>query len=132
MKVFAASNLSMFNDVLKEELDFFISKVSKSQRIVRGVIQEFVSRTLQRIVYGTIQLPCTKLIREGWVQMRNSTGRVLHQRAIFEKSFYIITFPSSINCDTKRKKTLQSGKRLQMCFVSRVNYKNRILNTQPY
>ena len=57
MKVFASSNLSMFNDVLKEELDFFINKVSKSQRIVRGVIQEFVSRTLQRMVYGTIQLP---------------------------------------------------------------------------
>jgi len=56
MKVFAASNLSMFDDVLKEELDFFINKVSESQRIVRGVVQEFVSRTLQRIVYGTIQL----------------------------------------------------------------------------
>ena len=57
MKVFASSNLAMFNDVVKEELDFFVSKVSKSQRIVRGVIQEFVSRTLQRMVYGTIHLP---------------------------------------------------------------------------
>jgi|SRR5271170_4230640 len=98
MKVFASSNLAMFNDVLEEELDFFVGKVSESQRIVRGVIQEFVSRTLQRMVYGTIRLTRLKLTRQGWVRMRNSRGRVLHPRAIFEKSFYFITFRSSTSC----------------------------------
>ena len=56
MKVFTSSNLARFNDVLGEELGFFIGKVSKAQGIVRGVIQEFTSRALQRIVYGIVQV----------------------------------------------------------------------------
>ena len=43
----------MFYDVLEEEENFFIQKVSKAQIISVSVIQEFVSRTLQRMVYGS-------------------------------------------------------------------------------
>jgi hypothetical protein len=77
----------MFNDILKEELDFFISKVSKSQRIVRGVIQEFVSRTLQRMVYGTTLLnktdssgmgPNEKFHRESFTSASNLREVLLH------------------------------------------------------
>src|SRR5277367_1765620 len=131
MKVFASSNLAMFKDVLDEELGFFISKVSKSQGIVRSVIQEFISRTLQRMVYGTI-ISQRKLTCQGWAQMRNSTCRILHLGAIFEKSFYIITFHFSTTCDIKRKKTSQSGMFLLMSFVLKVNCRNRILNIQQY
>jgi len=42
----------MFNDVLEEEGNFFIMKISKAQSIAVSVIQEFVSRVLQRMVYG--------------------------------------------------------------------------------
>lgn len=75
MKVFTSSNLARFNDVLGEELGFFIGKVSKAQSIVRGVIQEFTSRTLQRIVYGIVQVTLMPLICQVWVRRRNSTER---------------------------------------------------------
>ena len=42
----------MFHDVLDEEEKFFIQKVSKAQVMAVSVIHEFVSRTLQRMVYG--------------------------------------------------------------------------------
>jgi hypothetical protein len=50
--VFTSSNLAMFQDVMEEEEVFFIDKVSKAQTIGISIIQEFVSRTLQRMVYG--------------------------------------------------------------------------------
>ena len=53
IQVFTSANLAMFHDVMDEEEGFFIEKVSKAQIIAVSVIQEFVSRTLQRMVYGT-------------------------------------------------------------------------------
>lgn len=49
----------MFQDVMDEEETFFIDKVSKAQFIGASVIQEFVTRTLKRMVYGTTFVqPC--------------------------------------------------------------------------
>ena len=56
IQVFTSANLAMFHDVMDEEEGFFIDKVSKAQIIAVSVIQEFVSRTLQRMVYGTTLL----------------------------------------------------------------------------
>jgi len=43
----------MFNDVIEEEERFFVGKVSKAQVMRLPLIHEFVSRTIQRMVYGT-------------------------------------------------------------------------------
>jgi hypothetical protein len=56
IQVFTSANLAMFHDVMDEEEGFFIDKVSKAQIITVSVMQEFVSRTLQRMVYGTTLL----------------------------------------------------------------------------
>jgi len=42
----------MFNDVIEEEERFFVGKVSKAQVMRLPLIHEFVSRTIQRMVYG--------------------------------------------------------------------------------
>ena len=132
MKVFTSSNLAMFNDVLEEELQFFTSKAFKAQRIARGIIREFVSRTLQRIVYGAIQLVSIGLIFQVWVRTRNSTGKLLYLGTSFEKSSYTITFLCSTKYRTTKIRTLLCENLPLMSSVSKVNCKSRILEIPPY
>jgi hypothetical protein len=49
-------NLAKFNDVMEEEERIFVGRVSKAQVMAFPVIHEFVSRTLQRMIYGTLSL----------------------------------------------------------------------------
>jgi hypothetical protein len=51
-QVFTTKNLAKFNDVIDEEERFFVGKVSKAQVMTLPLIHEFVSRTLQRMIYG--------------------------------------------------------------------------------
>ena len=52
MQVFTTGNLAKFNDVMEEEERFFVGKVARAQLMTLPLIHEFVSRTLQRMVYG--------------------------------------------------------------------------------
>ena len=122
----------MFNDVLQEELEFFVGKVAKGQGIARGLIKEFVSRTLQRLVYGTATLGRTKLIPLVWVLPRNSFAKPRRPVGIFERSLNIITSPSEKNYDNKSSKLPRNGNQRQMCSAYKINYRNRIFNIQLY
>lgn len=51
--MFTPVNLAKFNDVMDEEERFFVGKVSKAQVMALPLIHEFVSRTVQRMIYGT-------------------------------------------------------------------------------
>ena len=124
--MFTSANLAMFHDVMDEEEGFFIDKVSKAQIIAVSVIQEFVSRTLQRMVYGSTLFD--KFNFKVWDRRIKLSVTRPHIDEVFVDYFSPITFLISIVYSVLRMRKKKN--RLEMFCPSNIYYENKISNIQ--
>ena len=52
IQVLSFENLALFDGVIDEECARFVERVASAKKVGTSLINEFISRTLQRIAYG--------------------------------------------------------------------------------